>query len=267
MDNLKALENLVRSTSCTKEEIASKVKRIYGVTLGRSRYIRCGSFAAISGDDLKLLFELYDSEFFGGLLDVLLTRNGRRRLFFRVSRKLTRSGGKTTRMRRRADSQSDTVYEIAISSTLLFQTFADVDRPVTVNGVLCRDRLEALQRVFEHELIHLVESVLWGESSCSAPRFRSMARQLFAHTEVTHQLVTQRERAEKNFGIRLGDRVTFRFDGQHYTGIVNRITKRATVLVESDRGRPYSDGKRYDKFYVPLALLEKSAASEPDANV
>jgi len=37
---------------------------------------------------------------------------------------------------------------------------------------------------------------------------------------------------------------------------VNRITKRATVLVEDERGMRYSDGKRYAKFYVPVASLE-----------
>jgi hypothetical protein len=51
--------------------------------------------------------------------------------------------------------------------------------------------------------------------------------------------------------------VRFRLDGRHYTGRVNRITKRATVLVEDRSGERYSDGKRYAKFYVPLEMLEK----------
>ena len=39
-------------------------------------------------------------------------------------------------------------------------------------------------------------------------------------------------------------------------GRVNRITKRATVLVEDIGGQPYSDGLRYKIYYVPIAHLE-----------
>jgi hypothetical protein len=259
MEGLQELENLVVSSLRSRGEITSVVQRIYQDTLDRSRHIRSGNFRAIGSGDLRRLFEQYDKQFFGGLLDRTLTHNGRSCLSFRVSRKLTRSGGKTTHMRRRsqATEPNDDLYEIAISSTLLFQTFADVDRSVVVNGILCRDRLEALQRVFEHELIHLVELVLWGKSSCSTARFRYLAEKVFNHTGVTHQLVTQRERAARNFGICEGDRVAFEFEGRRHVGLVNRITKRATVLVESTQGRRYSDGKTYDKFYIPLRMLEK----------
>jgi len=50
--------------------------------------------------------------------------------------------------------------------------------------------------------------------------------------------------------------VRFRFDGVERKGVVNRINKRATVLVEDRRGEQYSDGKRYAKFYVPVQMLE-----------
>ena len=53
-------------------------------------------------------------------------------------------------------------YEITISATLLFNTFQDVDRPVTVGGLVCRDRVEAFQRIFEHELLHLAEFLALG---------------------------------------------------------------------------------------------------------
>jgi len=38
--------------------------------------------------------------------------------------------------------------------------------------------------------------------------------------------------------------------------VVNRITKRATVLVENEQAPRYSDGKRYAKFYIPVGILE-----------
>jgi hypothetical protein len=58
------------------------------------------------------------------------------------------------------------------------------------------------------------------------------------------------------FGIRPGVKVRFRFDDIERTGVVNRVSKRATVLVEDRQGRRYSDGKHYTKFYVPVQLLE-----------
>jgi hypothetical protein len=48
----------------------------------------------------------------------------------------------------------------------------------------------------------------------------------------------------------------YRFDGIERTGVVNRINKRATVLVEDRKGARYSDGKHYAKFYVPVQMLE-----------
>jgi hypothetical protein len=108
----------------------------------------------------------------------------------------------------------------------------------------------------EHEIVHLVEMLLWSHSQCSARRFQSIAKRFFGHTDYTHQLITPRERAMTEYGIRAGDRVRFRFDGKHVEGVVNRITKRATVLVEHARGELYSDGKKYQKYYVPLTLLK-----------
>jgi hypothetical protein len=182
-------------------------------------------------------------------------------LTFRVSPRMTRAGGKTTKIVSRAGRGKATVprFEIAVSSTLLFQTFHDLDRHVKVTGLACRNRLEALQRIFEHEMVHLIEMLLWQTSCCAASRFRGIAWRFFGHTESTHQLITPDERAREKFGIRAGDRVKFVFDGFAYVGIVNRVTKRATVLVEDARGPKYSDGRRYAKFYIPVARLERCA--------
>ena len=57
------------------------------------------------------------------------------------------------------------------------------------------------------------------------------------------------------FGIVAGSRVQFEYEGRLYSGIVNRVTKRATILVEDPGGLRYSDGKRYTKFYIPLDHL------------
>ena len=261
MEEIRDLERLLRSGQSTRQAITAKTSQIYESTIEKSLHLRRGNFTAISGGDLRFLFNEYDQLFFDELLKRVLNRNGHDQLTFRVSPRLTSAGGKTTQWskhRAHANAPAEPRYEIAISSTLLFQSFDDVDRAIAVNGILCHDRLQALQRIFEHELVHVLEMILWGESSCSAPRFRSLAHHLFAHTDVTHRLVTQRERAHVKFGIRVGDAVTFEFEGKRYQGVVNRITKRATVLVESERGQPYTDGKSYEKYYVPLSELSKA---------
>ena len=57
------------------------------------------------------------------------------------------------------------------------------------------------------------------------------------------------------YGIEVGTKVSFDFKGQEYQGFVNRITKRATVLVKNTKGLLYSDGHRYKKYLIPLGEL------------
>ncbi len=233
---------------------------IIEAVLNSSPYLARPDFTAICDADLAQLFEHYDQRFFSGACQRTLQAMGSP-LDFRVSSRMTRAGGKTTRFLPRVARGLSPVprFEIAVSSTLLFQTFADIERPIKVTGLLCHNRLEALLRIFEHELIHLVEMLLWQTSCCAAPRFKGIAGRFFGHTESTHQLITPDERAREKFGIRTGDLVKFEMDGLAYTGVVNRVTKRATILVEDSRGPRYSDGKRYAKFYIPVGMLERCA--------
>ena len=129
---------------------------------------------------------------------------------------------------------------------------------MTVNGIVCHDRLEATMRVLEHEIIHLIELIVFGSSSHSRPRFKRLSRNIFGHTDVTHQLVTQTEIAKKKFNLRVGDKVVFEFEGKQYRGIISRITKRATVMVENPHGA-YVDaqGTHYTKYLVPLRFLKQ----------
>jgi hypothetical protein len=249
------LAELALSTQLTPDVVTRRTREIYQRVLDHSRYIKAGNFRSIHADDLAQLFESYDTAFFRGTCQTALRGL---KLDFRISTRMTSAGGKTFRYTPRFRG-GQVWYEIAVSAPLLFQTFRDVDRPVTVCGVSCRDRLEALQRIFEHELIHLVELVCWSDSECSAPRFQSIAGRHFFHQEHTHNLITQSERAAVKFGIKPGTPVQFEYEGRIYRGIVNRVTKRATILVEDPRGMRYSDGKHYTKFYIPLDHLQPVA--------
>jgi hypothetical protein len=221
-----------------EESVQENQRLIHHDLLAQSKYIRAANFTTIHPRDLEFLFDAYDRRFLHGLCRTTLAG---RALRFHLSPRMPKSGGATKRLRL---ATGEVRYEIAIASSMLFDGFRPDDRQITVCGLECRNRLEALQRIFEHELVHLIENLCWNASNCSAPRFQDVARRLFLHRAHTHRLITRRERAAES-GIRPGSRVAFVFEGQRLTGRVNRITQRATVLVEDPGGRRYSDGLHY----------------------
>lgn len=227
--------------------------------ISESRVMRSPNFSVTSAIDLQTMAELYDRTFFDGHCLSLARHYG---MQFRWSKRMTSTGGKTVRTIQtdRHTGKKQIRYEIVLSATLLFQTFSDLQRPIRVTGVLCSNRLQAMQRILEHELIHLVEMLVWEDSCCAAPRFQSIAGRLFGHTEHKHDLITQQERAARKFNVRVGTPVRFQHEGGFYTGTVNRITRRATVLVPDARGQLYDDGQRYRKYYVPISHLHPASA-------
>ena len=176
---------------------------------------------------------------------------------------MSRAGGKTTRL---PGPDGASRFEIAVATSILFDGFAPGDPEVTVCGLPCDRRLDALQRLFEHELVHLAEWLCWDASNCGGARFQGIAARLFLHQAHTHQLITPLDRAA-NLGITPGTRVTFRYQGRWLNGLVNRITKRATVLVEDPTGELWSDGFHYVCYYVPLGelrLVPANPALDPE---
>ena len=181
--------------STTRPTRWPRTRSVYQAVLTKSEHVRAGNFTSLSVADLILLFDLYDDSFFSGLLRRFLREDCAGAIAFRLSDRMTRAAGKTF-MRRGGTPPHSWMrerieFEIAISTFLLFQTFQDPVRTVTVGGVVCRDRLEALQRTFEHELLHLTEFLAWGMSSCAEENFRTLSRRVFAHEGVHHDLVTR----------------------------------------------------------------------------
>lgn len=243
--------------------IQAKTSAIYDAIQKQSQNITQPNFEVISGRDVELLFNLYDQHFFIGWMNKTVQQRSGHPLHCRVSSRMTRAGGKTTH--RKAHHTKDTRiidYEIAISSRLLFLSFEDLQRPIRIGGLACRNRLEAFQRIMEHEIIHLVEFLAWDATNCSQPRFKALIRNIFGHTEVHHDLITPAEDAAARHSVTIGSLVQFTFDGEKFTGRINRINQRATVLVKSKDGQRYSDGKRYVKYYVPINQLSPVSAPE-----
>jgi len=250
-----ALSSIVRSPLATPD-IAVRRERIRTDALSDSRHLGTEDFRAIHPEDLRRMVDGYDREFFGGRL---LAAVPGKAPYLGFSARMTRAGGRTVRRRARRDdgALAAPTFEIRVSTTLLFASFREGGPAVRVVGHPCLDRLDALQRILEHELVHLSELLLDGVSSCKREPFRRIAHGLFGHLEHTHDLVTPHRLASEVHGIHRGARVRFELAGVRHEGTVNRITKRATVLVEDPEGEPYSDGKRYRKYLVPLQLLTR----------
>jgi len=248
----KELRTTLKRLRLTESERATRNQQIAERLLQTSETIQTPHFADLIDTDVQCLFNCYNELYFDGRLRRAL---GDIPLEFRVSSRMTRAGGKTGSWRKNRNAPIERL-EIAVSSTLLLQTFNDdqTDRTIHVTGLECHNRLDALMRVMEHELIHLSELLGWDASSCTQDRFQTLAWQTFGHTDHQHALVTPSEHAA-SLGIRVGAWVRFVSEGRSLEGIVNRVTRRATVLVPDAGGERFSDGKAYRKYYVPISIL------------
>ncbi len=240
----------------TQAEIADKTGLVRQMLASVSSHYTNPNFTSLPPEDLRFIFGMYDAIFFHRWIQQTVAEKSGLPVVFRLSPTMTSAGGKTiTRRRRNMLGMSRPEYEIAVSGHLLFSNFRDPAESVSVGGLHCPDRISALQRIMEHEMIHLLELLACGESSCAKPRFKTLIANIFGHTQSRHNLVTPRQRAEIHHAIHVGSIVEFESAGRLHRGRVNRVTSRATVLVDSPNGPLYTNGGRYLKFYVPLQCL------------
>ena len=140
-------------------EIDALRPQVREATLAASLGIREPQFTRITAGDLAVVFERYDALFFGASIPVAL---GDRVLTFRLSTRVPRRGGSLRVFwpRDAADgARQPERYELSVSTTLLFESFHDQERPITIGGQECADRLDALQRIMEHEMVHLLRAL------------------------------------------------------------------------------------------------------------
>jgi hypothetical protein len=88
-----------------------------------------------------------------------------------------------------------------------------------VCGLVCRDRLDCIQVLLEHELIHLFISGFQGKVKVNhGPPFKELARSLFGHTQYTHTIghpvglsrfIVLQDKERKYESWRTGDIVTY----------------------------------------------------------
>jgi hypothetical protein len=217
-----------------------------------SNNIKNGTITKVSEEDLKIIFNHYDTYFLNNYFGDNFIGN----IKFSFSKRMTRSAGLTIVPKNIAYlKQSEETYEIRMGINF-FLRYYDTVGEKKVNGLVTNDALHALQLVFEHELCHVIEFYVFKNSNCKKQRFQYISKNIFGHEGVYHGLPTNSEIAKEKYGIKIGDKVCFSYENKEFQGFISAIKKRATVMVLDKAGK-YVDGKgnKYSKWYVALKAI------------
>eukprot|EP00808_Paulinella_micropora_P005924 g450.t1 len=169
-----------------------KGKTTTSSSLSSSKDVGPANFRSLSSADLRHLYSLYDRHFFDSQLQIVLQRSPtgpKRGLKFQISKRMTKTGGLC--VDRRHKHAQDILIKIS-GPILLGLPFPGVT--VRAQGIECKDRLEALMVVFEHELAHaILQSVCpkhdYAFHGGHTHAFRWFVECLFGHTSCTHELL------------------------------------------------------------------------------
>lgn len=234
--------------------IKEKRKAVAEGLLKESTNIKSGKIDCISILDLRILYEYYDKIFFNNWF----RNNFKGHVLYELSRRMTKSAGITKCPKNISRMESDQVRIVIAIGVDFFFKFDHLEGSKSVCGIETNNSLEALQIVFEHELIHVLEFLLFHTSNCKEQRFKDTVKNMFGHTHSHHRMPTNRRIASEKLGINIGDKVQFLFEDKELNGFVANISKRATVMVVNPNGT-YVDknGTKYMKYYVPLSMLTK----------
>lgn len=239
----------------TQQQINEKRTFASRLFMEKSSSIKTTDIKSLSVKNVELLFDLYDMVFF----DFWFRDSFKGRLKFSLSTRMTKSAGMTVCPKNIMNMKiEDAVIEIKICSDIILGYGNSPRNGTKVGGIQATSSLQALQLVLEHEMIHVLEFIIYGRSSCKGKRFRTMAYNIFGHTESTHSLPTPGRVAYERLDLGIGSIVSFDFKGKSLSGLVVNINKNAVVMVEDKEGR-WQDpaGNRYSKYYVPLSKLTK----------
>ena len=137
------------------------------------------SVTKMTAADLLALLEAYDRICFNG--DILrLMKEMNHTIAFKTS-------GEPTFTTEGICTHNTCEYKI----TILTKRFGEVRGPTNVAGHMCKDQLECLLRVLEHEMCHLIIFVFCTDlyiSDQHGPLFMNTISELFGHTDHRHYI-------------------------------------------------------------------------------
>lgn len=182
-NNVFLLDNMRDIFVPNTDEVNRKKALVYNEMLARcgDEITREGDFQGITAEAVAIMLDIIDREFFGrAITDVFL--HHRRNIYVRVvgDAELPGQGG--------SFSRSGDNHFISINIELIRRAFNEVgaNGQVMICGCLCSTKLEVLQRLLEHELIHLVVYTNWLLVAPHGDEFVAVGFTFFRHTTVTH---------------------------------------------------------------------------------
>lgn len=170
-----------KNISRTRKEIHRKmIKRTNG---------KANSVKTMNIGDIQAMYKLYDHYFFDGVVDKFLNKPGKIKYILEFEfGNTTHIGGICSKSVRGTQCS----LKITLSKKALTNVFKDKSSATTevVNGIVCRDQLECMQLIFEHELIHMIIGV-WCDSKkgeSHGKKFKTLANNIFGHTDFRHTM-------------------------------------------------------------------------------
>lgn len=144
-------------------------------------------------------------------------------------------------------------HSISISSSIIMSCFLTPQSPaLELNGVTAKDRIELLQIVVEHEIIHCIINDTVGPPIGGDKiykehglLFRSLVRAMFGHTN-TKGLISINSYGRNQYNPE--DQVKFNYMGSDVTGTIFKTnSKTAKVIVKSEDGTDTMFSVGYDR--------------------
>jgi hypothetical protein len=218
------------------------------------------NFSDLKNSDIKRLFDLYDDYFFGGSIMEKINSSGSTIKFTSSSLGGSTFAGKCIMTK----AGMKCTFELRFPSKLFLKLFTQKgsNKLLKTNGIICRDRLECLQLVFEHELVHLIMH-LWNYYdksgdlySSHGKLFQCMTKSLFDHTDYRHELFNEFEEGTEFITKKVafvGMDVYILVDGKNIYGKITKVNpKKAIIQTES--------GKMYKSSYVLIRKADKKVS-------
>ena len=198
------------------------------------------NFSSFTAKNLNDMFQLYDDIFFGGQIAQKL-RDTNSQLSFKVTK-----GGKAKTagwcQTRKGYGTSKCFITMSFPMGLYGKMFTKEEKSLHANGIFCVDRLNCLQVVFEHELMHALMDLYGYTNKISKGRgkaiysahgylFKCMVKSYFGHTDIKHNLLGEdATHMIKKSDIRKGMEVSFAGRGMKYIGIVEKLNPKTVVI-------------------------------------
>nr|QBK90206.1 MAG: SprT-like family protein [Pithovirus LCPAC102] len=193
----------------------------------------------MNNDELDVMFKLYDYYFFNNMISYALQKSGGN-IKFKFSTKMTSAGGTCSRI-------GICTYIIKISKENINNITPINIINSEINGLKPKNKVNALQLIFEHELVHAILSIFVDDLRGHGKLFKDMVKQLFGHTKITHSILNK-PLVVNQYNFKVNDLIYFMVKDKKSYGTIIKLNPK-NVKVNTMTG----------VYSVPYGILYKSS--------